>query len=30
LSSVKLPQSKWRAWDAHHCKAHEVEDIKRL
>lgn len=27
--SVKLPQSKWRAWDAHYCKAHEVEDIKR-
>lgn len=27
--SVKLPQSKWRAWDAHRCKATEVEDIKK-
>lgn len=27
-NSVKLPQSKWRSWDAHHLKAVEVENIK--
>lgn len=28
LDSVKLPQSKWRSWDAHYCKAVEIENIK--
>lgn len=27
--SLKIPQSKWRSWDAHFCKATEVEDIKK-
>ena len=27
--SVKIPQSKWRSWDAHVCKQTEVEDIKK-
>jgi len=29
LNSVKLPQSKWRSWDAHYCKAIEVDNIKK-
>ena len=28
LDSVKLPQSKWRSWDAHYCKEHDVDAIK--
>ncbi|MDO8444842.1 MAG: hypothetical protein Q7T53_01850 [Deltaproteobacteria bacterium] len=28
-SSVKLRQSKWRAWDAHPCKETEVKDINK-
>lgn len=28
LLTVMLKQSKWRNWDAHHCKANEIEGIK--